>query len=236
MTTNTPPPNLAIHPSAREPGDGIWFAAPAGFTTLPLDALFAPSGSVESGHFQEMLAPVLNSAPDEASRQRFIATLVAAQRMFYPMRTEGTVHCSLGVHSDDTGNGDGNALISLFTVTWVEISWAPRRVTAARAIADAGGHTYIEYIELPSGPASFSETVRTPTVESGFPQEPLLQIHAHLPHPDGKSLALLTLSTSAVAQREQYRAILRKMAETVSFDDPFAPSTAALEMLQHPTA
>lgn len=227
MTTRTS--NLAIHPSVREPGDGIWFATPAGFTALPLDALLAPPNAVESAKFREALDPVLSSAPDEASRQRFIATLVAAQRMFYPMRAEGTVHCSLGVHGDDTDNGDGSVLISLFTVTWVDTSWAPRGVTAARAIADAEGLTHIEYTELPGGPASFSETIRTPTAESGFPQEPLLQVHAHLPHPDGKSLALLTMSTPAVARREQYRAILCKVAETVSFEDPFAPGASAEE-------
>jgi hypothetical protein len=139
------------------------------------------------------------------------------------MRREGTVHCSLGLHRDDTEEGDGSALISMFTVTWTNTSWAPRAVTAARSVVDNENHSNIEYSELPCGPASFSETVRAPTVESGLPQVPLLQFHAYLPHPDGTSLALLLLGTTAVAQRDQYRAILRTIAGTVSFVDPFGP-------------
>lgn len=219
----TPTGNLAIHPSAREPGDGIWFATPAGFAGLPLDALVAPPGSSESEKFREVLQPVLNSAPDEVSRQQFVATLATAQQMFQKLSAEGTVHCSLGLHNDDTDEGDGGALLSLFTVSWVDTPWAPRGITAARTIVDAEGHTHIEYAELACGPASFSETIRTPTAESGLPRDPLLQLRAHLPHPDGTRLALLTLSTTAVTRREEYRTILRTIAETVSFEDPFTP-------------
>ncbi|MFJ8993251.1 hypothetical protein ACIRQH_23000 [Streptomyces sp. NPDC102279] len=50
-----------------------------------------------------------------------------------------------------------------------------------------------------------------------------MQIHAHLPHPDGRSLAILTLSTVSVVHREHYRAVLREIAGLVSFDDPLAP-------------
>ncbi len=221
MTKHTP--NLAIHPSVREPGDGIWFATPAGYTPIPLDVLLAPPESAASESFRKAWDPFLLSAPDEVTRQHLIANLAAVQRMFLPMRREGTVHCSLGLHRDDTEGGDGSALISMFTVTWTNTSWAPRAVTAARSVVDNESHTNIEYAELPCGPASFSETVRTPTVESGLPQAPLLQCHAYLPHPDGTSLALLLLGTTAVAQRDQYRAILRTIAGTVSFADPFGP-------------
>ncbi|MGW1874579.1 hypothetical protein [Streptomyces sp. NPDC001975] len=138
------------------------------------------------------------------------------------MQTDGTAHCAVGLHRDDAEGGHGTALFSLFTISWVDTSWAPRGVTAARALVTAEGHTHIEYGEVPCGPAAFSETVRMPTAESGLPRKPLLQIHGHLPHPDGTTLALLTLSTTAVSHREQYRAILRQIARTVSFDDPFA--------------
>jgi hypothetical protein len=47
-----------------------------------------------------------------------------------------------------------------------------------------------------------------------------------LPHPDCKRLVVLTLSTTAVARRDQYRAILHQIAETVSFDDPLVPGTS----------
>ncbi|MFF1299133.1 MULTISPECIES: hypothetical protein [unclassified Streptomyces] len=221
MTSQTP--NLVTHPSVTEPGDGIWFAMPAGFTALALDALVASPDSAESERFRKALEPVLSTAPDDESRQQFVTTLTAAQQMFQTLSNEGTVHCSVGLHNDDTETSDGGALLSMFTITWVDTSWAPRGVTAARAVTDAEGHAHIGYAELACGPASFSETLRIPTAASGLPREPLLQIYAHLPHPDATSLALLTLSTTSVARREEYRAILRTIAETVSFEDPFAP-------------
>ncbi|MER6271102.1 hypothetical protein [Streptomyces sp900105755] len=214
--------NLLIHPSALQPGDGIWFATPPGFTSLPLDGLLAPRHSSEADTFREALEPLLSSVPDEVSRQNFIATLETARELFSPLWAEGTVHCALGVHRDDIGNGDGSALLSLFTVTWVDTSWAPRGVTAARVVLHDDVHTNIEYGDFPSGPASFSERSRTPTAQSGFPQQSLLQIHGYLPHPDGTTLALLTLSTTAASHREQYREILRQIARTVTFEDPFA--------------
>ncbi|TLS42920.1 hypothetical protein FE633_28405 [Streptomyces montanus] len=221
MTTS--PPQFLLHPSVNAPGEGIWFATPAGFTDLPLEALVAPLGAPEAKTSAEALSYLLASAPDEMIRQRFIAQLATAQRMFHALQAEGTVHCSLGLHRDDTGDGDGGALLSLFTITWVGIARSPRGATAARAVATAERHTHVEYAELPCGPATFSETVRTATGESGLPQDPLLQIHAHLPHPDGASLALLTLSTTAVAHREHYRAFLRHIANLVSFESPFGP-------------
>ncbi|MFF4251488.1 hypothetical protein ACFY1L_09790 [Streptomyces sp. NPDC001663] len=215
--------NFILHPSLAEEGDGIWFATPAGFTTLPLEALLEPATSPGAAELREALAPILASAPDELSRQSFMANLSAAQRMVNILRVAGTVHCSLGLHRDDTGDGDGGVLLSLFAVGWVATAWAPRGVNAARAVATAEGHTDIEYAELPCGPATFSETVRTPTAESGLPRQPLLQIHANLPHPDGNRLAVLTLSTTAVAHREHYRDILRQIAGMASFEDPFSP-------------
>ncbi|MFE9606976.1 hypothetical protein [Streptomyces sp. NPDC006012] len=172
------------------------------------------------------MEPLLASAPDDGIRRQFAANLADVLRMFHVLSREGMVHCSLGLHRDDTGQGDGGGvLLSLFTIAWMGTAWGPRGVTAARAVASAEGHTHIDYAELPCGPATFSETVRTPTLESGLPGRPLLQIHAHLPHPDGTSLALLTLSTTAVVLRESYRLVLRQMAELVSFDDPFGQTS-----------
>lgn len=48
----------------------------------------------------------------------------------------------------------------------------------------------------------------------------MLQIYAYLPHPDCKRMAILMLSTTAMARREQYREILRQIAELTSFESP----------------
>src|SRR4051812_45754282 len=114
----SPAANVAVHPSASEPGEGIWFATPAGFLALPVAALAQLPGSTEPDPLAEAMAPVLLSAPDEASRQRLIGTLAFVQRMLHSVHSEGTVHCSLGLHRDDTGDGEGTLLVSLFTVTW----------------------------------------------------------------------------------------------------------------------
>ncbi|MFJ6083832.1 hypothetical protein ACIQI8_20765 [Streptomyces sp. NPDC092369] len=215
-------PNLVIHPRARTEGDGIWFLRPPGFISLPLDSLSAEPASRKTEALRDAMEPLLATAPDEPTRQRFAADLLFAERLFATLRTDGTVHCSLGLHRNDTGSGEAGMLLSLFTVTWVNTAWAPRGVTAARAVTAGEGHAHLEYAEMPCGPASFSESVRTPRADSGIPQMPLLQFHAHLPHPDGTSLALLTLSTTATAHRDTFRGLLRQIAELVSFDDPFA--------------
>ncbi len=172
------------------------------------------------------LAPFLECAPDEVTRNRFIAQIGSVEQMLRNLTSEGTTHCSLGLHRDDTSGDASGPLLSFLTVTWVHTAWAPRGVTVARLVATAQGHSEVGYSELPCGPAAFSEIVRTPPAESGLPQSPLLQIHAHLPHPDGRSLAVLTLSTVSMVHREHYRAVLREIAGLVSFDDPLAHASA----------
>ncbi|MGP3952770.1 hypothetical protein [Streptomyces sp. 7N604] len=216
-------PRFTIHDSAKDPHASIWFAVPEGFTEMPLDALLAPPGSPAAEELRQALAPVIEAVPDEITRQQFTARLAAGQQLLLALHEVGTVHCSLGLHRDDvddTDSGYGRPLLSLFTLSWRETAWAPRAIAAARAVVTAEGHTHIEYLDLPCGPASLSEMVRTAPADSGVPQEPLLQIYAHLPHPDGKRLAVLTLSTMAVGRREHYRRMLHQIADMVSFENP----------------
>ncbi|MFF8657687.1 hypothetical protein [Streptomyces huasconensis] len=172
------------------------------------------------------IEPFLDSAPDDGARQRFLAHVAGGQQLLAALVEAGTTHCSIGLHRDDIshpgkdGEAGGGFLFSLFTVSWRDIAPTAPAVTAARAVAGAEGHTNIEYLELPCGPASFSETVRTPNADSGLPQDPVLQVFAHLPHPDGKRLVVLTLGTTAVRRRAEYRSLLHQIAENVSFEDP----------------
>ncbi|MFE9704439.1 hypothetical protein [Streptomyces sp. NPDC005930] len=148
-----------------------------------------------------------------------MALLTWGQRMLGALREFGMVHCAVGLHRDDVG-GSVRPLFSLFTISWQDTNVAPRGVTAARAVTAAKGHTRIVFEEMPCGPAVFSETTVRYAAESGLPQRPLLQIHAHLPHPDCKRLAVFTLSAVSGARREEYRAVLRGIVETVRFEDP----------------
>ncbi|MFJ8491006.1 hypothetical protein ACIRBZ_22025 [Streptomyces sp. NPDC094038] len=215
-----PTPQIVIDESAADPHAGIWFATPGGFTELPIDVLLAPPASAEADRLRQALAPLVEAIPDGVTSQQFIAQLASGQQLLRALREVGTVHCALGVHHDDVAEGSGGTLHSLFTVSWREVAWAPRSVSAARAVATAEQHEHVEYLDLPSGPASMSETVRVPSPESGLPPTRLLQIHAHLPHPDHRRMAVLTLSTTAVKRRVQYRAILHNVAELTSFESP----------------
>ncbi|MEV0528098.1 hypothetical protein AB0I66_32210 [Streptomyces sp. NPDC050439] len=219
-------PRIALDESAEDPGAAIWFAEPAGFTAIPMAPLLNLPTAPGADGLRVALGPLLEAAPDDVSRERFVAELAAGQEVLRVLCEAGTVHCSVGLHRDDVaesgGDAEGRPLRSFFTLSWRDTAVAPPSVTAARSVTPAGHHTRIEYVDLPSGPASISETVRTPSPDSGLAQQPLLQIHAHIPHPEGKRLAVLTLTTTEIAHREQYRAILDQMAGLVSFDDPLA--------------
>lgn len=222
-------PTVILDDSVKDPEAELWFAEPAGFTALPLDALLPEPDSPAAESLRAAVAPFLESAPNDVVRQQFIANVASGQQLLGALRGLGTVHCSMGLHQDDvdeTGTSSGQPLFSYFTISWAETAVAPRGVTAARVVTSAEGHTGIEFLELPCGPATLSETTLTPPAESGLPQQPLLQVYAHLPHPDCKRMAVLTISTTAVARRAEYRAILQQIAGTVSFENPLDSGTS----------
>ncbi|CAM5723563.1 hypothetical protein SVIOM342S_09277 [Streptomyces violaceorubidus] len=186
---------------------------------LPLEALLAEPETPEADRLYAAAAPLLASAPNEMARQQFIALFASGQRALGALREHGTVHCSVGLHRDDVGGG-AQPLLSLFTITWRGTATAPRAATAARAVTESAGHRQVEYLELACGPLTISEVVRRPAAQSPLPQLPLLQVHAHLPHPDCKRMAVFTVSTGAVGRREEYRGLLRGIVETVRFEGP----------------
>ncbi|GHB69207.1 hypothetical protein GCM10010377_70040 [Streptomyces viridiviolaceus] len=218
-------PAIVLHESVHDPHAELWFAEPAGFTALPLEALLAEPDAPHADGLRAAAAVLLESAPDEMARQEFIALLASGQRMLRALGEFGIVHCAVGLHRDDVGGvagGNAQPLLSLFTVSWCATAVAPRAATVARVVTRATDHSHIEYLERASGPLAISESVRRPAAGSGLPPHPVLQIHAHLPHPDCKRLAVLTISTTAMARRAEYRAMLRQIVETVSFQNPLS--------------
>ncbi|WP_328873574.1 hypothetical protein OHT76_27755 [Streptomyces sp. NBC_00287] len=223
-------PTIVVDDSAEDPQAELWFAEPPGFMPLPLDALLPEPDSQAAHALRTAAAPFLDSAPDENVRLQFIAHVASGQQLLAALREIGTVHCSIGLHRDDVGeetDDQRHPLLSFLTVSWREAATVPRGVLAARAVTSGSDGARIEYVELPCGPATFSESASVPSADSrGLPARPLLQIRAHLPHPDCKRLAVLTLGTTAVARRAEYRAILRQIAETVSFEKPLGQPPA----------
>lgn len=213
-----PTPTIVIDHSAQDPHAELWFAEPPGFLRLPLDALLPEPGSEAAHALRATVEPFLNSAPDELHRLQFIAHVAAGQQLLAALKETGTVHCSIGLHRDDVAvNAAPEPLLSFFTVSWRQIAPTPRGVTAARAVASGSDDAHIEYLELPCGPVTLTESTSVPS--SSLPT-PLRQIRAHIPHPDCKRLAVLTLGTTALARRAEYRAILHRIVESVSFERP----------------
>jgi hypothetical protein len=206
-----------VHPSAEEAGCDAWFALPAGFLVLPLDALLTATGPGAAERLRDAVAPLLATAPDDRVRQQFVARIAAAQHTLALLCEEGTVHCALGLHRDD--DGDDGPLMSLFTFTWRQIARAPRSLVAARTIAGRG-HDAAELVDLPCGPGALGEMCRTVPAAHGLAEERLLLLTAYIPHPSGERLAVLDLATAAVARAEHYRAMLRDTAYGFTFDDP----------------
>ncbi|MEU7584500.1 hypothetical protein AB0B50_43770 [Streptomyces sp. NPDC041068] len=218
-------PEFILDESVNEPGGDIWFAVPAGFTSVPIRALLNPPDSAGAEELRTAIRPLIDAAPDDVARQQILARAAMAQQLLAALVEVGTTHCAIGLHRDDVSertNGETSAgfLFSLLTLSWRDIAPAAPAATAARAVAGAEGHTNVEYLELPCGPASFSELVRNPNADSGLPQDPVLQVFAHLPHPDGQRLVVLTLGTTVVSRRAEYRSLLHQIAENVSFENP----------------
>ncbi|MEU1120737.1 MULTISPECIES: hypothetical protein [unclassified Streptomyces] len=248
MSTRFPP--FVIDDSACDSEAAIWFAEPCGYTVLPLEGLLSAPPLTEGGGLRAALAPVLEGVPDELVRQRLVAQADAGQQLLAALCGVGTVYCAIGLHHDDSDDGDGSddsgdecslpvgdgprsgPLLSFLTLSWRAIAAAAPAVTAAQAVSGGGevAHSQVEYIEAVGGvggtPVSLSETIRTPAPGSGLAPHPLLQLHAHLPHPDGRRLAVLTLSTTAVERRDAYRTILRGMVQLISFESPLEQARA----------
>jgi len=206
-----------IDASARSRDADIWFALPAGFVALPLVELASTASSPKKSGPGEVLRPLLDAIPDVETRQRLLTDFAPLQRMAQASVASGSIHCSLGLHSDD--QGDGRLLLSVFNLAWRKTAWAPRSVTAARAAVGSEADQ-VEALDLPCGPASIVAKRLTLPLEAPLGQQELLQIAAYVPCPDGVRIAILTLATTAVERAEQYRTVLRDIACTVSFDNP----------------
>ena len=195
----------AIDASARNADVDIWFALPPGFVPLPLQDLSI------AGHEPAAAAePLAGHGPVFRLAQLFVEA--------------GTVHCCLGLHADD--EGDGSLLLSLFTLAQRATEWAPRSVLAARAAVGAENAEYIEMLDLPCGSAALVQTRTTapPELNLGGPRE-LLQVTVYVPCPDGRRVAILSLATASVTRARHYCALLKEIAGTVSFENPLPDVT-----------
>ncbi|MEU6283911.1 hypothetical protein [Streptomyces sp. NPDC047028] len=215
-------PLYMIDESALSEDADVWFVLPPGFVPLPLRELaIAEQNPAMAGRLGDALRPLFEASADAAARQRLLTAFGPVLRMAQVLLSVDTVHCCVGLHVDDVGDGD--LLLSMFTLTWKATNWAPRRVLVARALAGAQGTEYRERLDLPCGPAAFVQSRLTGPPEVGpVAGRQLLQVTAHVPCTEGRRIAILTLATTATERAQEYRCLLRDIARSVSFENPFA--------------
>jgi hypothetical protein len=199
---------FAVDDSATRPRCDLWFALPPGFVDIPYTALLAEPDTDQAHQLRDAVHALLELMPQD-KHEAFLASLAEAQVMSELLRREGTVHCSMGLHEGD----DGVLLHSVFTIMWLHTPWTPPKLGAAKA-ALARESAAVELADLPCGPAAITESL----VEAEGRQ--LFQLTGYLPHPDGRRIAVLTLSTTALSAAGHYRDILSGLVRMVSFDNP----------------
>lgn len=219
-------PSYAVEESALRHDCELWFAVPASFVDLPLDALADDPPSPRTEEFTRTVDALLALVPEEG-RARFLGELAQARFLPAALRQSGLAHCALGLHEVT----DGEVVPAVLTLVWREAPWTPPKLTAARIVVDQpaaqsqGEVLSAEYVELPCGPGAVTETV---TEHAG---QRVYQAAGHLPHPDGRRLVIVTLSSTAVEARAHYRELLDGLVHLVSFDNPL-PDHLRARMLE----
>ncbi|MEU6067334.1 hypothetical protein ABZ864_23285 [Streptomyces sp. NPDC047082] len=207
-----------IDSSVRTPDADVWFALPAGFIPLPLRELAQSEGAQDTADSPQHPLGALMEVMRSPEERRHLATLLApVGRMFQILACSAVIHCSLGLHRDD--DGDGRLLPSLFTLSWRATAWAPRKVTASLVAAGFADARHVESLELSCGPALLVETLVSTQVTADVSQE-LLQVAVYVPFPSATKLAVLTLSTTAEHHADNYRNLIREVAGMVTFENP----------------
>ncbi|MET9293231.1 hypothetical protein [Streptomyces sp. NPDC003077] len=196
-----------VDDSAVDNDCAIWFALPAGFFEIPLQA---PADDPEAeGASKDAIRAFLELVPQE-QRMAVLADLEDAWTTSQLLRQSSIAHFAMGVHQAD----DGSVMRCVFTIAWQGIPWTPAKLSAAKAAMSLPNTQRAELVELPCGPAAITQS------RTQWEEQDVFQTTGYLPHPDGKRIAVLTLSTTATAGHEQYRDILLGITHMVSFDNP----------------
>ncbi|MFG2211046.1 hypothetical protein [Streptomyces sp. NPDC048638] len=182
------------------------YTSPPGFVEVPLAPVPDTSGAADGLELLAALVP-------EEQYGSFRSSLDEARAMGGLLARTGAVHLSMGVHDDESGD----VLRSVFLIKWEEMPWTPPKLAATKAALASSGSREAELIDLPCGPAAVVESL---TEREG---EKVFQMTGYLPHPEGRRVAVLALSTTACSNHEHYRDMSHGIARMVSFDNPLPP-------------
>ena len=205
-----PDPEYAVDESALRHDCDLWFALPPGFVEVPVDALAGAPTQEQTEALLEAVTSLLDLLPPER-QEEFLTHLKEATALPGVLRQAGMSHCCLGLHLGD----DGRLLQSVLTVVWREHPWTPPKLTAARAALAVSEDTLsADYVNLPCGPGALTETIAERADQKVY------QATGYLPHPDGRQLVIVTLSSPAVEARGYFRDMLDGIVRMVSFENP----------------
>ncbi|MDQ0764336.1 hypothetical protein [Streptomyces canus] len=169
-----------------------------------------------TGKFADSVGESLLELVPHEQQAGFLEQLAQARALTSEMQREGVVSFAIGAHEGD----DGALLESVVMLARREIPWTPPKLAAAQAATARKNALPIAVVDLPCGPGAFTESLVELPEQADSRQRSLYEVTAYLPFPDGRNLGVLTLTTTAVDARENYRDIHRAMAEMVSFDNP----------------
>ncbi|GAO10194.1 hypothetical protein TPA0598_06_03590 [Streptomyces lydicamycinicus] len=199
---------FAVAGSAMSAECDIWFAMPPGFVEVPLASPPDPPDATATDGL-EMLTELVPEEQYESLR----SSMDEARAMGRLLARTGAVHLSMGVHHGESGE----VLHSVFLIKWEEVPWAPPKLAAAKAALASSEAREAELVDLPCGPAAVVESLNKREGQNVF------QLTGYLPHPDGRRVAVLALSTTAGSDHEHYRDMFYGIVGMVSFDNPLPP-------------
>ncbi|MFF8898339.1 hypothetical protein ACF082_12775 [Streptomyces lydicus] len=196
---------FAVAESAMSAECDIWFAVPPGFVEVPLES---PTGAAARRGLE-----LLTELVPQDQYESFRSNMDEAQAVGRLLAGAGAVHLSMGMHQDESGD----VLHSVFLIKWEEVPWAPPKLAAAKAALASAEARDAELVDLPCGPAAVVESLGEREGQKVF------QLTGYLPHPDGRRVAVLALSTPAASDHENYRDMFHGITRMVSFDNPLPP-------------
>lgn len=195
----------------------VWLDLPRGYLPLPVRDGAARLAEAE---------PVLSELCPPERQPLLYATLDTFAELLGELEARDAVYCGLAWHEAP----DGTVVSSTLVVT-LQAMGGPRNprlvlgdlVTAA---ANAGEKAQADLVDLPNGPALFSERTRSlgrpmlPGRQGDPGRAEVYQLEAVVPQDEGEWIATLEFSTPQTGYGVLFREMMVLLASSVSFTPP----------------
>ncbi|MEV0704139.1 hypothetical protein AB0I53_40335 [Saccharopolyspora sp. NPDC050389] len=205
--------------TTTKPGLGapLWFSVPEQFHHIDLTE--APEERIKRTY--DALTAVLRSATAE---QR-LDMVVRQETMLSQLISQGAIYVGNCIARSDAPRS--KISIAQLSITMKEARLPARRPLSvlANALREPGRAREVRVLEYPAGEAlAVGEEVRlklpAPLRGTATNTHRVRQAQVIFPHPDGRHLVSLALSTEHVDDWPQFLGILGKVAKSISFTEP----------------